>query len=137
MVLNDRDTFTEERGKWSLLMTMPKKERITFNFTKSALFRVIHANGAFGGVSPAGEISISFYSERFAIPVQITHEIEGNQIGKEVSRKGGTAIERELECQVMMDVNTAVIVRDWLTDKIKEGQKALAVVEASRNASRR
>jgi hypothetical protein len=42
--------------------------RLPFHFRKSSLFRVIHADGAYGGISPNGNIHFALYNERFPIP---------------------------------------------------------------------
>lgn len=42
--------------------------QIRFNYIKSAQFRVIHADGAIGGVTPNGFIHMALFNERAAIP---------------------------------------------------------------------
>lgn len=68
---------------------------------------------------------LSVYSERPAIPQITAHKLEkadggvwrlGEEILEEkVSKKG---VVREIEMAMIMDRNTAVSIRDWLTDKI-------------------
>ena len=48
----------------------PKKQTkiLKADYIKSNLFRVVVADGAFGGLTPRGNIHIDFWSERRAIP---------------------------------------------------------------------
>jgi hypothetical protein len=100
-------------------------ETIQFHFVRSPHFRVIHSNGAWGGVSPHNEISVTFYSERRAFPQQVTQEIsvEG-RLGDERGRIGPEGIEREMEVQVMMSMEEAIRLHSWLGGKIEEWRSA-------------
>jgi len=99
---------------------IPKE--VTFHYIKSNLFRVIHSDGAIGGISPRGLIYINFYSERHAIPQQVFHSIvDGKTLGDEIvdrriSRDGAI---REIEVGAVMDLNGAISLRDWLNDHIR------------------
>ena len=53
---------------------LPKE--LEFDFIKSNFFRVIKADGAFGGISPNGSIHMALYSERSAIPTKTFHSLE-------------------------------------------------------------
>ena len=44
-----------------------------------------YANGAYGGLTPRGEISINFFYERPALPNEQIHSIENGQIGQLIS----------------------------------------------------
>ncbi len=97
-------------------------EEIEFDFIKSNLFRVVRADGAFGGVAPSGAIHMAIYSERQAIPTKVVHKIEGGRIGPEIpdKREGRAAIVREVEVDVVLEIQQATVLRDWLTDKINQ-----------------
>jgi len=96
---------------------------ITFNYIKSPHFRVIHVDGAIGGITPNKLIYLSAYNERPAIPQQTTHILKpdgtlGAEIPeKKVSRPGFV---RELEVNLLMDRTTALAVRDWITERVQE-----------------
>jgi hypothetical protein len=49
-------------------------EVVVFEYIKSQLFRVIHSDGAIGGITPTGNVHVAFYSDRAAIP-----KVQGSQ----------------------------------------------------------
>ena len=98
---------------------------------KSAHFRVIHADGAFGGVSPKGYINCSFYSERWPIPKLTNVKIDpsGVQLSQEEVMDGKSGVLREYEASVMMDINTAASVYKWLGGKLGDLGRQLGLSE--------
>jgi|SRR5271168_3140613 len=93
------------------------------NFIKSPAFRVIHADGMFGGPTPRGDLFIGFYSERFPIPTSVYHEIKPTgELGEEIreEREGRTGVIREVEFGVNCDLEVVKAFSGWLQDKIKE-----------------
>ena len=90
-----------------------------YHFIKSNLYRVIHADGAHGGVTPQGFLQMNLYNERFPIPRETRHRVEPNlpEIREErVVRKGAV---REVEVGVVMDIGTAASLVVWLTKQIE------------------
>lgn len=104
---------------------------VKFHYLKSALFRVIHADGAFGGVTPSLDIFMGIYSQRPALPDITTHEITPNgMVGQELTeeRIAKQGIVREMEAGVVLDLKSATAMREWLDEKIKmlsEAQRAV------------
>jgi hypothetical protein len=96
-------------------------QTVPFHYIKSNLFRVLHADGVVGNVTPGGLIFVGFYSERQPIPQLMTHEItDAGQVGAEhleerVTKKG---IVREVEMGAMMSAETATAIIGWLQEKI-------------------
>ena len=92
-------------------------EAIDFHFVKSAHFRVIHADGVWGGVTPSGNIALSIFSERLPIPTIVKNRIkDGNQVGEEIAeeRNTRTGVVREVETELIMNKATATVFLDWL-----------------------
>ncbi|HUD83416.1 MAG TPA: hypothetical protein VMQ67_07925, partial [Candidatus Saccharimonadales bacterium] len=55
---------------------MPKSANpLTFHFTKSSQFRVIHASGAWYGGDPQQNLRLTFYNERQPIPEKVVFNI--------------------------------------------------------------
>ena len=108
-------------------------QRVKFHYLKGSLFRVIHADGAMGGITPRGNIHMAFYSERAAIPREHVHRLDasgrlGERIDEEtVSREG---IVREMDVDVIMSIADATGLRDWLTQQI-ESVRTLKQQESS------
>jgi hypothetical protein len=105
-----------------------KPTEVQFEFLKSNFFRVIHVDGAFGGLSPNGRtIHLAVFSERRAIPTRTVHPIgDGGKLGNEARdrREGSKGFVRELEADLTMDLATAISVQRWLVGKIEEMAKA-------------
>jgi len=106
----------------------PSKEQqeVVFKYVKSNFFRVIHADGAWGGLNPRGNIHMSFYNERSALPDTSTLTVapDGNIVKPEEAQTSG-ALVREIECDVILDLRTAIGLRKWLDDQIKQLQGLL------------
>lgn len=99
----------------------PKNPRtVRFHYIKNSTFTVIHADGAFGGVTPAGGIHLAFFNERFPIPTQTEHTLDGNLLGPEISeaRVARDGLVRELLIDVVMDLERARVLHRWLGEQI-------------------
>lgn len=88
------------------------------HYIKGNFFRVVHADGAYGGTTPSANINIAFYSERPAIP-RVT---KGDEV---VETRGG--IVRELETNVVMDINTAINLYRWLGGRLEHLRDRLSI----------
>lgn len=101
------------------------KVEVPVHYGKSGAFRVIHADGAYGGLTPHAFINIAFYSERTPFPRETILEVDAVsgmvELERDVERRPGTY--RELECALMMDLKTAESVHRWLGEKIEELRK--------------
>lgn len=99
----------------------PKPSQVRFHYLKSNYYRTIHANGAFGGITPRGEIAMQLYSERFPLPDTTTHVVNPDRsLGGEIVRERQTrdGILRELEVGAVFDLDTAREIADWLLQQI-------------------
>jgi hypothetical protein len=95
---------------------------VPFHYIKSNEFRVLHADGAIGNVTPSGLLFLGFYSERAALPQMMVHEVtEDGQVGIERldERVGKKGIVREIEVGAILSVETAVSLVAWLQERIE------------------
>jgi hypothetical protein len=95
---------------------------VTTKYSKSALCRVIHADGVWGGLTPAGNIQMDLYSEKHTFPDSTTYDVVGQPgatIGalKEKQVVGG-GHNREVEAEIILSPAVARSTRDWLEDKL-------------------
>jgi len=108
-------------------------DRVKFDYIKSNFFRVVHADGVVGGVTPALDIHMDVWSQRAAIPRQIVHEMKPDgTLGEEIreERTVRDAIVREVEVGLVLNREMAEALIDWLREKInqvEETRKKLAV----------
>jgi hypothetical protein len=115
---------SEQGRKYRMNEPIPNKLRIEYK--KSQSFRVIHADGAYGGTTPRLQLFIAFYNERFPIPQVLTYETsatgapEREIISERESKEG---IFREVEVGVTLDVTAAKGFLAWLTEHVSELEK--------------
>lgn len=98
-------------------------KEIRFDYIKSNGFRVVHVDGAIGGLTPQGTIHLAFWNQRFAIPQQTTHAVRPDGVLGEERREERVerrAIIREVEVSVLLDLAVARSLREWLDLRIKE-----------------
>ena len=110
----------------------PKKliagQKVKFHYLKSNLFRIIHADGALGGLTPTLELFFTLYSQRAPIPrVTVQPVLPSGQLGDEImsERETKEGIIREPEVGVIMNIATAKVFHKWLTGKLELADKAL------------
>ena len=98
---------------------------ITFHYIKSNSFRVVHGDGVWGGGTPNGNISMSFWSQRAPIPQTLTHEITpGGDLGDEIARESKQDVIREVEVAVVVSLDVAKSLVTWLEDKVERLDRA-------------
>jgi len=101
-----------------------EKNKVTFKYIHPDGLRDLYVSGAWGGLTARKEIHMHFYSERPPIPKSITHELKENQtLGKPIKQETGGDIVRLIQTSIIMNLNTAVATRDWLTKMIKAAGK--------------
>jgi len=101
------------------------KPNIPIKYRQSPSYKIYHADGAMGGWTPKSNLSVDFFVERASLPEMLVHEItDKGKLGKIIEQRGDKGISRERQFGVIMSIKTAVELRDWLTQKINEGQKA-------------
>lgn len=111
----------------------PKKEpagtpkEFRTDYIKSNFFRVIHADGVYGGITPRGLIHIDVWSERPPIPQKMIYlpVSEGGeslelseQRESRVSREVTTI--REVEVGIHLDLDLARNLVIWLQERIEK-----------------
>lgn len=99
---------------------------IVFEYIKSEFFRVIHTDGAIGGITPQGNIHFALFSERSAIPRLLVHEANPDgTLGKALPDRAVVrpGIIREMDIDVVMSLSTAESFAAWLGDRIAELKK--------------
>jgi hypothetical protein len=104
-----------------------EKGTISYDYIKGNNFRVIHVDGVYGGNAPQlGIIHMDVFSERWPIPKRTVNRIspEGG-IGEEIYEERVTrnAVVREVEAHLVMTIEVAILIRDWLNNKIENYQK--------------
>ena len=96
------------------------QENIDLHYIKANGFRVVHADGVWGGPTPRGYITMSFFSERAPIPRTISFELESQgTLGEETSRDTKGGLIREVDVEVVVDLRMAKSLVGWLNEKVQ------------------
>ena len=98
--------------------------QINFIYKFSEDYNPKYVNGAYGGVSPTGEIVANFYLERMPIPKKVEQEVTkdgklGDEIRTEPESHGHNMI-RFVETGVVFNLRHAKEFHAWLGTKIGE-----------------
>lgn len=99
-------------------------------FKRSKLCRVIHVDGAWGSLTFQGNIHMALFSEHRALPDGTTISVDKQGVPQETQTDDPGFIIREIEADVILNPGAAVVLRDWLTDRINELQTVIAQMQA-------
>ena len=100
-----------------------ESEQLQFDYIKSNYFRVVHVDGAIGGVTPSGMIHVALYNERLAIPKSVVHQKGGALgLGPMISSECRNGFVRELEVDLFITVAMAKSLIEWLEERVQEVQ---------------
>ena len=109
-------------------MAQDQPIRVTTTYVRSPLHRVIHGSGMWGGITPQGELRISFFNEMQRLPESAVYDITPSESGPltisevEEERIGGQAHEttREVEVDVVVSINVARSLYRWIGEKLTD-----------------
>ncbi len=94
---------------------------VRFDYLKSPAFRVIHADGFHGGLTPHGKIHMAVFSERKPIARSETYSVsKDGGLGPMQYRLERDAFVREVEASIVMDLDKAIALRGWLDAMFKQ-----------------
>lgn len=108
--------------------------KIVFNYIKSNFFRVIHADGVIGGLTPRGLIHCALFSERLPIPRVTEHlvDMEKGVLLDQTIIEGRQGIVRELEIDIFLTKTSAKELIEWLNSRISELEAAEKAIVSSK-----
>jgi hypothetical protein len=86
----------------------PLASRVKFNYVKSNLFRVIHADGAVVAVNPNQNISINLFSQRFSIPDESIVELDED--GRAIGETTSIEIEENIDYVVIREIDVLAVM---------------------------
>ena len=100
--------------------TLDNMNQIEFHYLKTNNYRSFHVDGAYGGITPNGNIYMELFLERAPTPKSVLHEFdEDGSLGKELSRQSKTGLIREVEAGLVLNLATAEAIEKWLAEKIE------------------
>jgi hypothetical protein len=99
------------------------ESQLKFHFIKTADCKEVLVDGAFGGITPRGRISMAVYTERLPIPQETVHSLTADvELGPEIQERRVTRenFVRLVESVLHFDIGAAKVIHDWLGQKISE-----------------
>jgi hypothetical protein len=94
---------------------------VEFFFETDKDYRIIASNGAWGGITPQGDIQVDFFVERLATPESVKNSVsEEGAIGTIIEMKPPKRIVRRLQVGVLMTVEQSQKLAKFLSEKIKQ-----------------
>lgn len=105
-------------------MTDEHTIKVLVEYSKSKEYRMIAATGAWGGVSPQGEVICNFFVEQTAEPgkIEMTLDAQGKAVAESIEKKSELkTFVRELQIGIVMRPDIAKSIGQWLimlSDKI-------------------
>ncbi|NNM67993.1 MAG: hypothetical protein HKM06_08295 [Spirochaetales bacterium] len=99
-------------------------KEITFQFKKDPGYRLVVANGAWGGLTPRGEVKFDLFFEHIDLPDEITYMSTPDGLGPETERAPFPApIKRDTLVGIVMTVENAENFARWLLEKVQQYRK--------------
>ncbi|MCB1521569.1 MAG: hypothetical protein KDJ37_13470 [Hyphomicrobiaceae bacterium] len=103
----------------------PTASEVAIDYIKTSSFKVDWADGAVGGVTPAGYVHVAFYAERLSIPRRLVFSLTPDgALGDEIAnkRRDRNSVVRELSTDVMMSANVAEQIGRWLIEMANDAR---------------
>ena len=98
---------------------------VHIQFERSPSYRVVAADGAWGGPTPRGHILVNFFVDLPVSPLSVTHSLTTDgQLGSEIERspavpEGAPRVSREFEFGVLLSPDDAEGIARWLLDQVE------------------
>jgi len=101
-------------------------KKIKFYYQKANLFRVIHADGAWGGLTPDLQVFFSLFNTRPPIPQVLGFDIQGDGMPLQERQDMTVAkdgLMREVEVGVVMSPENVQALIDFLKGRLEAAQQ--------------
>lgn len=112
---------------------------VRFHYLKSSQFRVVHVDGAHGGLTPRGQIQMALFNERQPIPQQTLERLTPDgRLGDEIKDKRiqKEGLIREVEVEAIMTLESAKSLVTWLQERIDLLQKLRTGARSGKRSNR-
>jgi len=95
-------------------MAQEKHKEVQVYFRNSPDYQRVHATGAWGGITPQGQILCDFFLDHKENPESITLRIGEDKKVEETDRAGAQQLVRELLVGVILRPDHAHVIGAWL-----------------------
>jgi hypothetical protein len=97
--------------------------RVKFTFRKAENYKTHFINGAYGGLSPHGDVICNFFFEYKTLPESEEAIVTDGKLTPVKNALQESEMTRELKVGVIMSPSEARIIAKWLNDKVDEFEK--------------
>lgn len=99
---------------------------IEARYTRSSAARTIHVDGAYGGLTGSANIHMAIYNEHRSVSefVVVRLNTDGTVSETPNDPKAGRQVIREVEADLILDAVVARAIRDWLSARLEELERA-------------
>jgi hypothetical protein len=99
--------------------------QVKFVLTRAADYRIVAANGVWGGVTSRGDFRADFFVESVMTPESVSHLVNPDgKLGRELSRvPSERPYVRELQVGLVLTLEHAESIGRWLVDKVEDFKK--------------
>jgi len=103
-----------------------KTRELTFRYIFDDLYNPVYVNGAYGGLSPRGEIVMNFFLERTGLPYSQTHAVgDDGTLGKVVGKEPeDQVVVRFVTTGIVLSTESAKTIHKWLGEWIGKAEAA-------------
>ena len=116
--------------------TSSTTREVVAHYVKSNYCRVIHADGAWGGLTPNMNIHMALFSEHAPVPRSMTFRLEPSGLVSEQSADSEPGITREIDAEVILNLEVAKALRDWLDLRLRQAEELIkADIQRKRGTS--
>lgn len=95
------------------------KKQLSIFYERSGGYRVVPVHGAWGSVTPQGDVVADLYVERISTPEEVTLEVEEGGRAREVEKHGQRHV-RESQVGIALRPEVAYALGQWLIAKAKQ-----------------
>jgi hypothetical protein len=95
-----------------------------FFFEYDPSYRLVGANGIWGGVTPRGDLRLDFFVESIGIPEHVTNLITPDgKLGPELGRTPERRFSRRLLVGVLLSMEQAESVAEFIQERVQQFKK--------------
>lgn len=114
-----------------------KSPQLTFYFEKDPAYRLVAANGVWGGVTSRGDFKVEFFVESLATPEKVVNELVRGagktELGDEVQRTPSERrLVRTLQFGIVCSLDNAQSFGEFLIKKVQEYRTLAEAQETER-----
>lgn len=103
---------------------MAEIQKLTLKYQKLDSYRNYLVGSVFGGITPQGKICIEICVDKYFLPSEISYEMNSDgTLGREISRDQDQSLLKQIEAGLMLDLQVAKSLKEWLDTHIAEAEK--------------